>query len=317
MTSAKRRFQSVTELIILASVALATSAFGPSAADTRGTESLNENSKVVLVLPFENLSNVRSMVTYEVATGSDPNNPKRQFRVDRYSEAPRAVLEDILQGMEGVSVVERTRLDAILLESEFGRLSGLVDPEKAVKLGKMLGANLVVMGSILDVSSSRRTFSGYGIRTDTVIVRCSVRVRVVDIESGGQTLSKIVRTSVSYPSSDFGGVSDSDVAYSVIDSALESLRDDADFKTALATGKRLPSSGAPTVEVEFCPSPDNSDIEIDGVYVGGSPLKRMLPAGKPIKIRVAKSGFKPWEATITPEKGLRITKQLEPESTKQ
>jgi curli biogenesis system outer membrane secretion channel CsgG len=267
--------------------------------------------KVVLVPPFENLSKVKSMVVYEVATSSNPDNPKRLFHVDRYSEAPRAVLEDILQGIDGVTAVERTRVDAILLESEFGRLSGLVDSEKAAKMGKMLGANTIIMGSILDVASTKKSFSGYGIRTDTVVVRSSIRVRIMDIESGNLTLSKIVRGSVSYSSSNFGGVEDSDVAYSVIESTLESLRDDSEFKTAVATGQSGGSGKLTNVEVDFSPIPENSDIEIEGTYVGGSPLKKTLPAGKPVKLRIAKAGYKAWETTITPEDGMRITKELE------
>jgi Curli production assembly/transport component CsgG/PEGA domain len=272
----------------------------------------DKKRKVILVPPFENISQVKSMVVYEVATVSNPNNPKRQFHVDRYSEAPRAVLEDILQSIDGVTAVERTRVDAILLESEFGRLSGLVDSEKAAKIGKMLGANTIIMGSILDVTSTKKSFSGYGIRTDTVVVRCSIRVRIMEIESGNLTLSKIVRGSISYSSSNFGGVEASDVAYSVIESTLESLRDDSQFKTAVAIGKQsLSSGGLANVEVEFSPIPENSDIEIEGSYVGGSPLKKTLHAGKPVKLRVAKAGYKAWETTITPANGMQITKELE------
>jgi hypothetical protein len=125
------------------------------------------------------------------------------------------------------------------------------------------------------------------------------------------TLSKIVRGSVSYSSSNFGGVEDSDVAYSVIESTLESLRDDSEFKTAVATGQSGGSGKLTNVEVDFSPIPENSDIEIEGTYVGGSPLKKTLPAGKPVKLRIAKAGYKAWETTITPEDGMRITKELE------
>ena len=44
------------------------------------------------------------------------------------------------------------------------------------------------------------------------------------------------------------------------------------------------------VEVDFSPVPENCDIEIDGKYVGGSPLKRQLQAGKEYKIRISKGG---------------------------
>jgi len=263
------------------------------------------------------------MIVYEVATGANPDNPKRSFRVDRYSEAPRGVLEDILGQIPGIRIVERQRVDAVLLETEFGRLSGLVDPEKAVKLGKMLGADAVVMGSILDVGSNTKHFSGYGIQTRNTQVRCAIRVRIIDIASGTIPLSRIVRDSVTYASSRFGGVNDSDVAYSIIDTTLENLRGDESFGSAIIGGQRdkgssvqvqAPADGAASsgdVEVEFAPKPENSDIEIDGVYLGGSPLKRSLPQGKEIKVRIVKAGYKTWETRIVPTPGLRITKELE------
>jgi hypothetical protein len=276
-----------------------------------------QRPKTVLVPPFENLSTAKSMVTYEVATSSDPNNPKRSFRVDRYTEAPRAVLEDILGSIEGVKIVERQRLDAILLESEFGRLSGLVDPEKAVKLGKLLGADSIIMGSILDVRSTTRDFSGYGIRTRNVQVQSSLRIRVVDIATGKVTYSQIARGGSTYAASNFGGVSDSDVAYAVIEGALEQLRTDQTFKAAMVGGPRtkpVPATAGGDIDIEFAPKPENSDIEIDGQYVGGSPLKRRLYAGKQVRVKISKAGYKTWEAVIMPEPGLRITRELDPES---
>jgi curli biogenesis system outer membrane secretion channel CsgG len=268
---------------------------------------------VVLVAPFENMSKVRSMIEYEVGTSSDPKNPKRTFPVDRYSEAPRAILEDILQGIDNVSAVERTRLDALLLESEFGRLSGLVDSEKAAKLGKMLGAKAVVMGTIMDVSTEKKSFSGYAIETRTTLVKCSLRVRIIDIETSRVTLSKTLRGSVSYSSSSFGGVENSDVAYGVIESTLEQLRDDEQFKAAVSSGKRSVSA-AGGITVEFAPKPENCDVEIDGNYIGGSPQKKTFSDGKAVKVRLSKAGYKAWETTIVPEPGLRITKELEQES---
>jgi hypothetical protein len=260
------------------------------------------------------------MIVYEVATNPNPNSPKRSFRVDRYTEAPRSILEDILSSIEGVSVVERQRVDALLQEAEFGRLSGLVDTEKAIKLGKLLGANFILMGSIQDVTSTTRQFSGYGIQTRNTVVRSAVRLRLVDIASGKVTYSKVTRGTAAFDASSFGGVTNSDVAYSVIEAALEQLRDDDGFKENIRGGRRLSGSRsepvraatrAGEVEVEFAPKPENSDVEIDGRYVGGSPLKRSFPAGAEIKIKISKAGHKPWEGRILVEPGLRITKELE------
>ena len=285
------------------------------------TEAADRKTPVVLVPPFENLSSAKAYTSYEVATSSNPNSPKRTFQVDRYTEAPRAVLEDILGAIPGVKIVERQRVDAILLESEFGRLSGLVDAEKAVKLGKLLGANAVVMGTVLDVSSRSKEFSGYGIATRNTVVTGSVRIRVVDIESGHVSFSRISKGSATFLTSNFGGVNNSDVAYAVIEGALENLRSDDDFKARMSgvQDKQLAAADSRTpqlIEVEFMPKPDNCDVEIDGKYVGGSPLKRKLATGKEYKVRISKAGHTPWEGSVVPEAGLRISKELEPVAIK-
>jgi len=138
---------------------------------------------MVLVPPFENLSKVHQNIFYEVATGSNPDQPKRCYAVDRLTEAPRSVLENMLGNIKDLTVLERQRIDSFLVETEFG-LSGLVDPEKAIKLGKMLGANLIVMGTITDIHNETVTFEGYGIRTKNTKVICQILLRLLDIETG-------------------------------------------------------------------------------------------------------------------------------------
>lgn len=187
---------------------------------------------IVLIPPFENLSGARSMVTYEVGTSSNPNNPKKRYTVDRYSEIPRSILEDLMIS-KGVRVIERQRLDQLLQESDFIRLSGLVDTTNAIKIGKMLGANTIVMGTINNIQCKKSTFSGYGIRRKTTTVHCSIRVRIIDIESGNIVFSKFVKGQTAYESSNFSSTSDSDVAYSVIEETLTKLENDEDFKSAI------------------------------------------------------------------------------------
>lgn len=184
--------------------------------------------KIVLIPPFENLSQEKSMSQIEIATSKDPNNPKRYFTVDRYTEIPRAILEDMLI-VQGIEVVERQRLDQMLLEHEFIRLSGLVDTENAIKIGKLLGANSIIMGTIVNIHTIDKSFSGYAIKTEVKKVRCSIRIRLIDIESGKIKYSKIVKGSVSFMKSEYGGLSDSDVAYSVIEATLEKLPEDEGF----------------------------------------------------------------------------------------
>lgn len=84
---------------------------------------------------FENHSKVHQNIAYDVGprTGSES---KRSFMIDRLTEAPRSILENSLGNIGGITVVERKRVDSMLVETEFGALSGLVDSDKAVKLKK-------------------------------------------------------------------------------------------------------------------------------------------------------------------------------------
>jgi len=187
-----------------------------------------ERGAVVLVTPFENLSKVKSMTRYEVQSGEDPGNPRKSFTIDRYSEIPRSLLEDMLVNM-GVKVVERQRIDQLLLESEFIRLSGLIEPETALKAGRMLGANLLVMGTIVNIQKKAATFTGYGLRQETVSVECVLRVRLVDIERGSNRFSKLVKGNVVFEKSNYGEIRDDDAAYSAIEAALGQLAEDDEF----------------------------------------------------------------------------------------
>ncbi len=269
---------------------------------------------IVLVPPFENQSKLHQNISYEVATGTRPSQPKRRYQIDRLTEAPRSVLEDQLGRIDGLTILERQRVDAVLVETEFG-LSGLVDPEKAIRLGKMLGANLIIMGSIIDIRDDTVEFQGYGVRTRNTKVTCQMRIRLVDIETARVRFSKIVKGSKTFTASTFGRQTSSDRGFEAVEAALGQLEGDMQFQAALFGRKPAASSagdGDGSVEVEFAPKPENCDIEIDGKYVGGSPLKRRLPAGKELKIHISKSGYKDWEGVIVPEKGLRVTRELGP-----
>jgi hypothetical protein len=189
--------------------------------------------RTVLIPPFENLSSTKSMVSYEVSTNPNYDKPKRHFTIDRYSESPRGLLEDMLVNI-GIEVVERQRVDQLLLEAE--ALSGFFNTENAIKLGKMLGANTIIMGTILNIQTRQNTFSGYGIKTTGTTVICSTRIRVIDIESGVVIFSKIYNGQATFQKSAYGANKDNDSAYTVIEDSLKMMADDTDFLTLFEKG---------------------------------------------------------------------------------
>jgi len=261
--------------------------------------------RTIMVAPFENLSAARSMVEYEAATSGSPDDPKRRFKVDRYSEAPRGILEDILVNDGRTTVIERQRVDSLLQEQQF---SGLSDPAQAVALGKIVGAQYIVLGTIQDVSTRQKAFSGYGVAVTQTQVTASIRIRVIDVETGGVVASRIVDGSEAFTASQFGGTDDSDVAYKVLVAALAKAKDES-FLSAVA-GARAPEAGG-LVAVIVEANPPNCDVLIDGVYVGGSPQTISLPAGRAVQVTIRRAGFRTWESKVIPRADLRITPELE------
>lgn len=80
-------------------------------------------------------------------------------------------------------VVERDKLDKIMEEQKLGQ-SGAVDPNTAAKVGKILGLNALVTGSIsqFGVKSEGKDFIIS--QSKQQIVECTVDIRVVDTETG-------------------------------------------------------------------------------------------------------------------------------------
>lgn len=80
-------------------------------------------------------------------------------------------------------VVERDKMDRILDEQKLGQ-TGAIDPATAAKVGKVLGLNAIVTGSIsqFGVKSEGKDF--LVTQSKQQIVECSVDIRVVDAETG-------------------------------------------------------------------------------------------------------------------------------------
>lgn len=81
-------------------------------------------------------------------------------------------------------VTERDQLSAVLREQDLGT-SGRVDPESAAEAGRILGADMLVFGSVTEfgvtqVGGGGRVFGLFGGSAETVTARVSVDVRLVD-----------------------------------------------------------------------------------------------------------------------------------------
>jgi hypothetical protein len=53
--------------------------------------------------------------------------------------------------------------------------------------------------------------------------------------------------------------------------------------------------------------PESCNVEIDGIYKG---LTSELNQGVPVKVKISKPGYIPWEKTILPRSDMRILPEL-------
>ena len=265
-------------------------------------------TNIFLIAPFENISGTVALFDYEFIPNSNGSAGVKRIRIDRYSEAPRSILEDIILGFdskefEGIEVVERQRLDSMLLETQFIQSNNL-DASNAFKIAKKLNANALVIGTVQHVNSEDKFFEGYGIKTFTTIISASVRVRVIDIATSKIMYSEVFKGEKSYSQNGFGGVESADVAYEVIDSALAGLKESERFKRIFNFKKKSAKTGL--IQVKFQPDPDRTSVHIDGRFRKTTPCILELESGIEVNLKLEHPDRQIWNTKIIPEEGMVI-----------
>lgn len=272
---------------------------------------------LVVVPPFENLSSRKAEIDYAVEIARNPDVPRRTLKADRYAQVPREILEDIILGIGGVRAVERQRIDQYLLEKEGKMATSAVDLDKAMQMALKLDAHKILMGSILSIHERTAEFDGYGPKIGNRIWSARVRVRVINLVKKGDEAdlqvpySKILNGGLVLPINAYAKmqISEQEIADHILNDVLEGLRADENFHEALK-GEDKPTAVGGLVEIEMNVLPNGADIFIDGDYVGATPKPVRLKSGKRVRLRFEKKGYESWEATIVPEQGMQIRREL-------
>lgn len=151
------------------------------------------------------------------------NQLSRRGRSASFEDACRSLLEDAIT-QQGGRVVERQKLDAILEETAFQHYSGRVDVDTAVKMGKMFGAQYLAVGTVVNQDVQKKSFTGYGIRTNSLVYTVSLRLRVVDLQSGEIAFSGSAEGTATETSSRYGGSADADGFFIALKQAVQELK---------------------------------------------------------------------------------------------
>lgn len=143
----------------------------------------------------------------KIAVLNFENNSSREG--GKYSQKAADLMMNELAKSGTFTVVERKRLDALIREQDFQQ-SGNVDPKKAVSIGKMLGVDAVVLGTIEKLGVGKQTTTV----GDSTITRYNasveVNIRVVNVHTGAILFSDSEEASAntktaSVPGYDMGG----------------------------------------------------------------------------------------------------------------
>jgi len=140
---------------------------------------------IIFSLVFSNLSFSQELPRIAVV-GITSTAPGYIWRSDSpLSMGATDLMINALLGTKHFRVFERGKLDLLLQEQNFQNFSGLVDQTTAVKLGKMIGVDAILTGSLTNIAFAK----GGGIKIGPLNVKKSsvkvvMTIRIIDVTTG-------------------------------------------------------------------------------------------------------------------------------------
>ena len=104
------------------------------------------------------------------------------------AEAVGDIFTRMLTNSRTIAVIERDQLDAIAAEHKLG-LSGVLDARSAVEVGKIVGCQYMLMGSVTNLARKASGVNIWIVGTSNQEASATVDVRVVNVETSEVVLS--------------------------------------------------------------------------------------------------------------------------------
>lgn len=197
--------------ILTAAVLLA---LGTGMASAQGKTGFDTEKSKIAILPFEatkiaeqygfkgTISWGKSNVTYE----EKPDSPFSSVEsIIAFAEAATQRAVDAFVSTKRFIIIDRTAMEKVMKEQDF-QLSDNVDPNSVVNIGALLGAQYIVNGNVLTVSTNpvydRKNTSKLLGYSGTV----EVQITLIDVSTGQVTSSKRLKGSTEVEGSKVLGV---------------------------------------------------------------------------------------------------------------
>lgn len=262
---------------------------------------------ILLISSTVAIAQEQSKITVAVVDFADQTGKNLQ----NIEAASTEILSTLLHRTGNFIVVERAKLKSIITEQGF-TMSGLVDSTKnAVQVGKLLGADFLITGSVLTFGEKTVRFKGYGISTEKIITELNVNIKVLAMNTGNieyATLvtaqDEVLNTNSNLTTSDY---LERTLLQKALDSSVREISTQMEAKRKIVPEK---------VFVQFYSTPEGADVEINNVFYGNTPLKIQLNPGLH-HVKISQADYTPWEKKIDASEGLVVRAVLEKKQEEQ
>ncbi|OED35008.1 hypothetical protein AB833_31620 [Chromatiales bacterium (ex Bugula neritina AB1)] len=223
-----------------------------------------------------------------------------------YTKRITEEIVDALVNSGEFDVLEREKLHAVAEEFNF-QAGALVDPTKAVEIGRMSGAQLLITGNVIENKSGKKSATSYGIRSTIHQYYLKVRVEVVDLTSGSKVFSHVADDFAELKQTGLNSVGrgHSSMGPRVAKKIVTAMLNNKRIKKIIAA----PGGEAEPVSISIASVPEGADVEIDGVYLGNAGSTFNVKPGIH-EIAVTLAGYEPWTKKVKVQDGLSFTANL-------
>jgi hypothetical protein len=214
--------------------------------------------------------------------------------------------------------------------------SRLSEQSSALRLAQGLGADYLLVGSLVSIGTSRRAIDAYGVHRTTEETTLRFAYKVIDGRTGATLTADAGKASRQVVQGDGAREASDDVADGLMDEAAQRIAASLESRVTL---HRIPSASeaaplaAVTINLEAADMavpdvridgtntvrivagqgtvhPLNATVELDGIAVGSAPGVIHVRPGFS-KLKITRDGFKPWERTINAVDGQTLDVALE------
>ncbi len=244
-------------------------------------------------------------------------------------------------GQTGVvaEVVKATGAEVSATPATVKADQALSDSSSALRLAQNLGADYLLVASIVSFGTEKKTFEDGGLKTVNVINTLRISYKVLDGVQAGSLIADTVKASKTTCFTENSGTEDTGLISDLLDDAATQVAENAGKKqSTIAAASSQPKQVEITVVcgmqdlVQMPVSiPDiralddgtlfistnhfgiqvlDATVEIDGIAIGSAPGQFKVHPGLS-KMRITREGFTPWERTVNCSEGQKFKVALQ------